>query len=258
MPAARRKDGAAAALLIAAALAAHGPELVFSSDALYFDAHLRAAPADGVFDGHPGWNDPNVGVTTQALGGLAARQMLRGRLPWWNPYGGVGLPLAAEWQNSALFLPFALILALPGNSAALLKLCVQLIAGASTFALLRQMRLSRCAAVFGGVLFELNGTFATVGHGPIMPIPFLPLLLFGIERTRPVAPDMHGTGWLWIGGAVALSLYAGFPETAFVNGLMALAWTLLRAWQTPLGERIPFLLTAAGAAAAGSASASTA
>jgi hypothetical protein len=31
-------------------------------------------------------------------------------MPWWKLYSGVGLPLAAEMQNSALFVPFVLLL----------------------------------------------------------------------------------------------------------------------------------------------------
>ncbi|OYW07368.1 MAG: hypothetical protein B7Z59_11875, partial [Acidiphilium sp. 37-67-22] len=48
--------------------------------------------------------DPNIGWTTQALGHLAAEDWLHLRLPWWNPYNGIGLPLAGEIQPEAFFL----------------------------------------------------------------------------------------------------------------------------------------------------------
>ncbi|HVA09971.1 MAG TPA: hypothetical protein VNG12_24865, partial [Acidimicrobiales bacterium] len=34
--------------------------------------------------------DGNAGFTMQALGHLAAVDWLHGRVPWWNPYEGVG------------------------------------------------------------------------------------------------------------------------------------------------------------------------
>jgi hypothetical protein len=48
-----------------------------------------------LFPGLP-FTDPNVGWTAQALGKLSADEWLSGRIPWWNYYSGVGLPLAAE------------------------------------------------------------------------------------------------------------------------------------------------------------------
>jgi hypothetical protein len=45
--------------------------------------------------------DPNVGATSQALGHLAAWDWLHGVIPWWNPYTGIGVPLAGELQPGA-------------------------------------------------------------------------------------------------------------------------------------------------------------
>src|ERR1700756_3237925 len=47
--------------------------------------------------------DPDIGFTSQALGHLAAVDWLHGHVPWWNPYEGVGAPLAGELQSAALF-----------------------------------------------------------------------------------------------------------------------------------------------------------
>ena len=51
---------------------------------------------NGLLRGYP-WLDANAGVTTEALGGLAAHDWLAGILPWWNPFSGVGMPLAAAF-----------------------------------------------------------------------------------------------------------------------------------------------------------------
>ena len=55
--------------------------------------------------------DGNAGFTMQALGHLAALDWLHGHVPWWNPYEGVGAPLAGEMQSGAFF-PLTMLLAL--------------------------------------------------------------------------------------------------------------------------------------------------
>ena len=47
--------------------------------------------------------DPNIGFTAQAFGHLAAMDWLHGHIPWWNPFEGIGAPLAGEMQGAALF-----------------------------------------------------------------------------------------------------------------------------------------------------------
>jgi hypothetical protein len=175
--------------------------------------------------------DPNVGITTEALGHLAASAWLHGRMPWWNPYDGIGMPLAAEGQNPALFLPFVLLLAFQ-NGVFLIKLALQEIAGISTFLLLRRLRLSPAAACMGAALFSVNGTFAWFGHGPAMPVAFLPLLLLGIENARHRAlagrAARRWTGWPLAAVALALALYAGFPETTYLDLILVFLWAVLR------------------------------
>jgi hypothetical protein len=225
-------------VLLALPLLAHAPELtgLVSGNPIYFAAGLTSGPSGAALVGLPGWNDPNTGVTTQALGGLAARLWLHGQVPWWNAYSGVGLPLAAEMQNSALFLPFVLLLKF-ADGILYLKICMQMLAGLASFALLRQLGFGRGIALAGGVLFELNGTFAWMGHAPIMPVAFLPLLLLGLERARAQAVGARWGGWSWISVGIAGSLYAGFPETAFIDGLMAGVWSVYRLVSAPAGAR---------------------
>lgn len=172
------------------------------------------------------YGDPNVGWTTQALGHLAAEDWLHGVIPWWNPYSGIGLPLAGEMQPNAFFLPFVLLLLLH-NGVLWLKIAMQIFAGLATFALLHELKLGRLAALTGGALYALNGTFAWM-PGPVAvinTIPFLPLLLYGIERARK---ERNRDGIIWIALAISGSLYAGFPEAAYINGLLVLAWTIYR------------------------------
>jgi len=213
---------------------AHAPLLLLglSADPMLFHAELTPTAVHGPLPGLPGWNDPNSGFTVQALGGLAAQEWLHGRVPWWNPYSGVGLPLAGEMQPAVFFLPFALLLAL-SNGVLLLKIALQVMTGWADFALLCQLGLARRVALIGAILFELNGTFAWSAHAPIHPIPFLPLLLLGVERALSRARTRRRGGWAWVAVAIGFSLAAGFPETAYIDGLLALVWAALRLARLP-------------------------
>lgn len=171
------------------------------------------------------WLDPNIGFQAQALGKLAADQWLSGHIPWWNSYNGVGLPLAAEAQPGVFFLPFVLLyhFRLGGLWATTL---LQIAAGLGTYGFLRKQKLGAFAACVGGVLFELNGTFAYHGAPINAPTAFLPLLLLAIEHLHSRIQENRRGGWLWIPPVIALSLYSGFPETAYINGLLAIVWVL--------------------------------
>ena len=65
-----------------------------STNPIWFDSGVVYGTHNGLLPGLP-YIDPNVGFTTQALGHLAAEDWLHGVIPWWNPYSGIKLPLAA-------------------------------------------------------------------------------------------------------------------------------------------------------------------
>lgn len=181
--------------------------------------------------------DPNNGFTTQALGYRAALDWLHGVVPWWNYFSGVGLPLAAEYQPAAFF-PATLILLLP-KGMLVQHILLQILAGWGTYGLLRQLGLGRLAAVTGGLLFAFDGALAWFDHAPALPVPFLPWMLWGVERAA--AKSALGTrgGWRMFAIALGMGLLAGFPETAYLNGLFALVWFLLRLWQNT-SHRVAF------------------
>ncbi len=211
-------------------------------DPIWFFSALTSGLHGGLLPGRP-YLDPNVGFTTQALGTLAARDWVHGVVPWWNPYTGIGMPLAGEMQPGAFFLPFNLLLLLPAG-VVWLTLAMQWIAGVTGYALLRELGGSRLAALLAGVLLELNGTMAW-SPGPsavFCALPFLPLLCWGIERAR--RPEGGAAGPLAIAGGIAYMVLAGFPETAYINGLLALAWAGLRLAAAP--RRVEFLVRVVG------------
>ncbi len=216
-------------------------------DPIWFFSALTSGLHGGLLPGRP-YLDPNVGFTTEALGTLAARDWVHGVVPWWNPYTGIGMPLAGEMQPGAFFLPFNLLLLLPGG-VVWLTLAMQFVSGVTGYALLRELGGSRLAAVLAGVLLELNSTMAW-SPGPsavFCALPFLPLVCWGIERAR--RPDGGAAGPLAIAGGIAYMVLAGFPETSYINGLLALAWAGLRL--AAVERRVAFLARVLGGGALG-------
>lgn len=190
----------------------------------------------GVLPGYA-YIDPNVGFTTQALGHLDAVDLLRGTMPWWNPYSGTGMPLGAEFQ-SAPFLPFTLLLALGGGLGVTLEhAALQATAGVGTYLLCRKIDLPSSLAAVGATLYAFSGTFAWFGSNPVLAIPFLPWLLLGVElaiqRTALELPYR----WQALAVATTFLLLAGFPETAYLGLLLAALFALVRASALAPGRR---------------------
>lgn len=200
---------------------------VFHPDPLGTVSDLVSSSTPGVL---PGMNtiDPNSGFTAQALGHLAALDLLHGHLPWWNPFEGVGAPLAGEMQSAALF-PLTPLLALPDGQLPF-HLLLELTSGIAAWRLGVRLGIAPWIAGAAGCAFALDGTFSWFEHAPVNAIAFAPMLLLGIERAR--SSTLSGTRhrWALIAIALALSLYAGFPEVAYLDGLLAVVWMLARAW----------------------------
>jgi hypothetical protein len=180
--------------------------------------------------------DPNVGYITQAMGHRSAVDILHGHLPWWNYFEGLGQPLAGEMQAASLF-PLTLLFAL---SSGLLwfHICLEVIAGISTYFLARRLSMPVLFATAAAILFSLNGTFAWLGNAVLNPVAFLPMLLLGIEMIFDGARTKDNKGWYIAAIALALSLYAGFPEVAYIDGLFCAAWAVVRFFGLPKDVRL--------------------
>ncbi len=107
--------------------------------------------------------------------------------------------------------------------------------------MLREIGLSRAAAFLGGALFLLCPVFFLTPHAAIGPVPFLPLLLLGIEHAARAAAAGRRMGWSLVTVAVAYSIYARFPEIAFLDGLFAGFWVLWRLACLPGPVRMGFI-----------------
>lgn len=223
-------------LVLAAVVVANFPAIVGIIDVnpLYTYAGLTRSRATPWLPG-VSTIDINVGGTSQALGHRAALDWLHGHVGWWNPYEGLGTPLAAGMQ-SAVFFPLTLLLAFSDGQLAF-RLVLEATAGLTTYLLAERLGLRRSVAGVAGIAFALDGTFAWFQHAAINPVALLPAALLGVE----VAYDRELGDWrgLLLPLALALSITAGFPETAFYDDLLVVAWALWRAASAPTGaERL--------------------
>ncbi len=209
-----------------------------SQNPIYQRAALSSELASGVTHGQS-TIDPNDGFTSQALGHRAAEDWLHGNIPYWNHDEGVGAPLAGEMQSAALF-PLVLLLHF-GNGLVYFHFVLQLMAGIATYFFFRKLKLRFAVAVLGGVLFALSGAFAWLTNAPFNPIAFLPLLLLGVEQAIHCAETKRTGGWVLIALALSLSLYAGFPEGAFINAIFAYGWAAIRLLQIKAKNRKPYI-----------------
>lgn len=184
--------------------------------------------------------DPNIAYTSHALGTLAARQMFAGETIWWNPYEGLGAPLAGEMQAAALFPPTWLLLLPQGQ--VLEHILFQVVAGLASYALLRTLGIGRVGAWLGATAFSFNGVFAWLGNAIVNPVCFLPVVLLGIKLLARTTRRDQLLGGALVTFGLSGSLYAGFPEVAYLNGLLIAVWTLHKAYRAGRGAALIFLL----------------
>jgi hypothetical protein len=209
--------------VVTAVVVAHLPFLIgfFNPDPLGSVSGVGVGATPGLLRGYD-TADPNSGFISQALGHRASLELLGGHLPWWNPYEGTGAPLAGETQSAALFPPTLLTRLADGQVYEHMLLAI--VAGLSTFLLLRRISVTRWMSAAAAIAFALNGTFAWYYAPNINPVAFLPLLLLGIELAYAATIAGRRGGWWVIAVAGALSVYAGFPEVAYIDGLLSVFW----------------------------------
>jgi hypothetical protein len=244
-------DAWAVVAIAGVVIVAHLPYLlgVFEANPLGPRSGLAESVLTGPLGGSP-TIDPNNGFISQALSHRAMLDLVHLHLPWWNPYEGTGAPLAGEMQSAALFPPT--LLTLLSNGQLYEHMLLEILAGIATYLVLRRISVNRWAAAAAGIAFALNGTFAWLSHATVNPIAFLPLLLLGIELAYTAALEGRRGGWWLIAVVLALSLYAGFPEVAYIDGLLAVFWLAWRCGSAPRA-RLGALLGKAGAGALGAA-----
>ena len=177
--------------------------------------------------------DPNIGVTSYALGRLAAHELLHGHLPVWNYFEGLGLPLVGEAQSAAL-LPFTLLLRLPGGQV-IEHALFQIIAGLGVLSLLRGLNFSDRTALALAITFEFGSLFVWLKNAMVNPICFLIwLLVFSLWLIKAEPGQRWRADAVGMGLAAGYAVLGGFPESVFIFTLFLLAWTAFYALQARL------------------------
>lgn len=156
---------------------------------------------------------------------LARDALANGRYPHWNPFVRGGAPLTAH-GHLGLLNPLhwpAFLFADPVDGLLYLTYAMFALAGVLMFGLLRELRLSTTAALFGAVAFAWSGTLTANGHWYMRmePLALLPGMLWALLRIDRAAGIERALPATLLAVAVALCWTAGFPPFAIPVTLLA-------------------------------------
>ena len=213
-------------LIIVAVLFANSPAIlhIVTTNPLVLNAALTL-PTTHLLSGLP-YIDPNTGLTLQSLGHLAAMNWIHGHIPWWNPFEGVGTPLAGEMQSGAFFPPTMLLLFDQG--VLYLTILLESIAGISTFMLCRRLTMGITISTGAAIAFALSSSFVWITNAPMRPVAFLPVTILGVEMCLEAATLNRRNGWRFLAFGICLSILAGFPETTYIDSILVVVWIIAR------------------------------
>ncbi len=160
----------------------------------------------------PNFHDPGISWWMWEPGGEFFRKgLLRGELPFWNPYIGCGTPEMSNLNDAVFFPPYVLLILL-GNTDLLRNLYylgLQFSAAFFMYLFLRKHSLSKASSLFGGFACMLaGGLVQNIGSMIGQTSACLPLSLFLTKRFFD-RPSWKRAAVLSIGyGSIAL---ASFP-----------------------------------------------
>ncbi len=140
------------------------------------------------------------------------RQVHQGHLPLWNPYGGLGMPLAFNWQSAPLSLSSVVGYLAPIKYAFTVGVIVNIVvAGSGAYLLGRVLRMGVLASAAVGTVFELSGPITAWLGFPFSAVMSWAGWIFAIGLLLVRGRHRAG-GIVALALCVALSLYGGGPE----------------------------------------------
>jgi hypothetical protein len=164
---------------------------------------------------------------------LVWTQVHQGHLPLWNPYSGLGVPLAFNWESAPLSLPVLIGYLFPVQLAYTVQLVVTVVtAGTGVYVLGKVLRLGILGSMTAAIVFELSGPFIGFLGWPFSStmswagwlLAAVVVVLRGEKRARAI---------VLLAVVVACAVYAGNPEGALLlalaAGVFASVMLLLRA-----------------------------
>jgi hypothetical protein len=219
-----RHDRAVAAVALALAVLIYLAPLVAGRQMghgyLLYDDHPWYAQRPAALD--VGGGSPNLDLAVQnyPLTELARHQLEDGALPLWNPSSYAGTPLFADMQ-SALLYPLTWLALLLGFPAALGWICALklLTAAFGAYLLARELRIRAGPALVSALIYAFSAPVIAWLEAPLgSVVTLLPWLVLTTERARR-EPSLGAAAG--VGAVVALSLFAGHPETAALSSAAA-------------------------------------
>ncbi len=158
---------------------------------------------------------------------LFKRELTKGVLAEWNPYGSGGSPLAAV-PDYAFFSPLTIpFYVLPTWLAPAYERLLEIVCAAGgTFLFLRRLSLSRPAALLGGMVFAGSGFMVTwLGFPQTRVATFIPALFWTLERFVRLRRLRDAA---LVALPVAALILGGFPSVAGYALLTAVGYVLVR------------------------------
>ncbi|MDQ3011606.1 MAG: YfhO family protein, partial [Acidobacteriota bacterium] len=174
---------------------------------------------------------------------VAFDALRHGSLPLWTPTLLSGYPLLSMAQLGIGYPLTWFYLFLPGYWAEQIYiLAPYLLAPMFTYAYLRQVGISRAAALLAGLSFAYGGMMAGgMAHNGMFTnaVMWLPLMLIVIERARDGRLERCLLG---VAGAYSMSVLTGIGQAFLYTGLIALAYAMfitfaIPAIDTRIGDR---------------------
>ncbi len=174
---------------------------------------------------------------------LAWLQVHSGHVPLWNPYNGVGVPLAFNWQSAVFSVPSLIAYVFPLQWAfTVVVVTTILIAGSGAYVLGRVLHLGVIASAFAATIFELSGPMVAWLGYPMVTVMAWSGWIFAaaILLTRA----SHRVRYIVLLSVfIACAVYSGHPQALFLlgTGLIVFLVVLLAMRTSWLGGSGPIL-----------------
>lgn len=190
----------------------------------------------GGFEGYDSWTTHKEFIGSDSIRMqlpwkvLAFDQIKRGEAPLWNPYNFSGNPLLANYQSGILYpFNFLYLILHPLMAWSALTVLQVFLAMVFMFFLLRKFKVSWPASILGSLAFVSSSFFImwieidVIGHAYL----WLPLIIYFIELIL-----IEGKRYFFpaISLAIALSIFAGYPQTAILVIFYTVLYFLFRTW----------------------------
>lgn len=167
-----------------------------------------------------------------------------GRLPLWDPYAFCGRPFAGEMLPSAYYPLHLLFLLVPFNRNGLLSprlyheyfVLTHLLCACFTFALIRELRLSRFAAFAGACCFSLSGMLVKMVWLPFVEAGiWLPAIFLFLLRALRAERAQHAIFEASLSGlCLGLSVLTGGLHFSIMQAIVVVTSVVYCGISTPL------------------------